>query len=817
MQYLSISQFAFMPVVFLLYGLAFFMLGIAIGLQLFSSSKSPRFQHLIGTPWGTLAVFAILHGTYEIGGAFNLLYGGLVLPLEIIRLYLLPLSFYFLCKFGISYGQDRESSMMRLLPGFLAAVWVILSSALFIRGGLGQGSIANAGILSRYVMGLPGAVMASFALMAGRKAVSAKSRKYLVTAAGTFALYAVALCITQKADFFPASFLNYENFFRAVHVPTQVFRTLFAIIIAFSFIKFFQLSKSFTGIRFKAVLHVIVAVVVPAFCIILLVSYLMSDALLRVSYKENEKLASLAAREIQASLSKVENGLKYNLFFARLNRSIPVEDLLAPFLMENPDIRSIAFFDGNDDVLRVRRDPQSQAINFSRHPDRPRMGNFLSEAPISVFHMGRHDDTSVSMVFPLPRGRIEVLLDLRMLYQSIQNLRTGPDWHVLLADAKGGLVVHGSGREPMRRAVFKLPGARRDNYGKTTAENGRLYNAVEAKIEPIGWSLVTEIPRSEIVEPIFDVFKGLAAGILLIYLSAVAAVIFSLGKVTAPINLIAQRVRSIGRGDLTSAVNIKTGDEVQTLSEEVEKMAVMLVEKKEMEKRLMQTQKIAALGRLVSAIAHEINNPLSVIIWSSQLLLREIRPEERHHQDLRMLEKHALACKKIVDDLLRFTRTDKQANVEVDVNSNLEEALALVGKHFSKSKVSIVMEPDPSSPKVMGDPGRLHQVFLNLTMNAVDAMKNGGGSLTIGTRSFKAEADGGVEITFSDTGCGISPENIERIFDPFFTTKAAGEGTGIGLAVSYGIVSDHNGRMWVESEEGKGSTFHVVLPAVKEG
>jgi signal transduction histidine kinase len=834
MHYLSTSLFAFMPVIFLVYGLAFFMLGVTIAVEKLFSSQERRFVSLIISPWGALAVFAILRGLFAFMGVFSILYGGLVLPLNLIRLLLSPVSFYFLFKFGVSYGQrtavrssenEHEGGThgrfenFGVLPNLLACAWLAFSLFLFIRDGLGQGLLTRLDILASYLIGFPGAIAASLALLEAAGSTNLRARKYLKTASLCFALYGLLLLIGLKTDFLLAYILNYETAYRLFHMPVQVFRTLFAVVITFSLLRFFRLSKDFVSIRLKAVLHVIMAVVIPAFCIILLVSYLMADALLGVSYKTNEKIAYLAAKKIQALLLDTEKSLKYNMLFARIDPTVTAKDFLIPLLGEETDINGVTFFDKDGEIFRAVRNRSSRSTEFSGDAHGQRMRAVLAaltpEAALTDFYMRRYDDANVLMVFPLSEGRIEVLLDLKRLYENTEALRTGKNWHVLLVDDKGGIVMRGSGGQPIKQTGFARHILNRDDFGETAEEDGRLYNAIEEKIDPIGWSLITEIPREDIVAPVFGVFKGLVAGILLVYLSAVAAAISSVRKVTAPINLIAERVKSIGRGDFASLVNIKTGDEIQTLSEEVEKMAKMLVEKKEMEKRLMQTQKIASLGRLVSVVAHEINNPLSVIIWSSQLLLREFKPGDRHHEDLKMLEKHALACKKIVDDLLRFSRTGKQVYIDVDINENIKEALSLIGKH-TKGNISVILDLDPSSPKVKGDPDKLHQVFLNLAVNAVDAMKKDGGTLTVCTRRPGSGAERSVEVTFTDTGCGISPEDRERIFDPFFTTKEAGEGTGLGLSVSYGIVSDHGGEMWVESIEGKGATFHIVFPEFKQ-
>lgn len=827
MHYLSIKLFSFMPIIFFIYGLAFFVLGATIALENVSSGLSTppvRFKQFVRSPWGGLSFFGLLYGLYEFMGSFRILYGGLGIPLTVVRLLVLPASLYFLCRFGVLYGRGRQAaeeagSTGRLnLPNVMAAAWLVVSLFILAGRGFGDRWFAETGVMSRYLLGLPGGLMAAFSLAASAKAAAQGLRKYLIIASFGFALFAAGLLFTNRIDLFPMSVFNYESFYRTVHIPVQVFRTACAVFITIALLMFFRLSRSFSSIRFKAVLHVIIAVVIPAFCIILLVSYLMAESLLKLSYKEDEKLVSLAAHSMESSILDAEKVIKYNMFLARSDQAVSVEDILLPVLGENADIKGVSFFDNDGEIFAAVKTHSSGGIKFSGDEEGKRLRNVLlsltPKAGLADFHMGRHDETSISMVLPLPSGRVEILLDLERLYESAEDLSMGKNWHVLLFDDKGGLVLHGSRRGIIREAVFERPGPDRNAYGMTTVENGTLYNAIEEKIDPIGWSLVAEIPREDIVAPVFGVFKGLVIGILAVYLSAVAVATLAVRRITMPVNLIAKRVKAIGMGDFSSVLAIKTGDEIQTLSEEVEKMAVILIEKREMEKRLIQTQKIASLGRLVAGVAHEINNPLSVVIWSSQLLLRELKPGDSRHEDLKTLEKQALACKKIVDDLLRFSRTGKQVDVAVDINRNIEETLALIGSH-TKGNICLDLDFDPSFPKVEGDPDKLRQVFLNLAVNAVDAMKKEGGTLTVRTRLYDSGPEGAVEVSFTDTGCGIRPEDIERIFDPFFTTKDEGEGTGLGLSISYGIISDHNGRMWVESAEGKGSTFHIVLPALK--
>lgn len=164
-----------------------------------------------------------------------------------------------------------------------------------------------------------------------------------------------------------------------------------------------------------------------------------------------------------------------------------------------------------------------------------------------------------------------------------------------------------------------------------------------------------------------------------------------------------------------------------------------------------------------------------------------------------------------MEDLLKFSRPYKRVDSAVDLNTSIREALALI-PHFLTDKIAIHFPPSPETPSIKGDPDRLHQLFLNLIMNALDAMK-GGGNLTIQVRPLMIGPEAMVEISFRDTGCGIKEEDRRRIFDPFFTTKEMGKGTGLGLSVSYGIVKDHQGDIRVESEIDKGTVFYITFPA----
>lgn len=227
-----------------------------------------------------------------------------------------------------------------------------------------------------------------------------------------------------------------------------------------------------------------------------------------------------------------------------------------------------------------------------------------------------------------------------------------------------------------------------------------------------------------------------------------------------------------------------------------------------MEERIMQSEKLQALARISAGLAHEIGNPLTSISSYVQVL-KEMDLGEFANQSLEVISKHILRISEIIRNISSFAKPSKGEVIPTDVNEVLESSLNLVkfDKRMRDIRISLNLG---SMPRVLVDPNQLFQVFINIILNACDAMPNGG-DLIIETR----EANHYVEISFTDKGIGIPPENLPHIFDPFFTTKD--KGTGLGLAVSYSIVKNFGGEILVSSEVGKGSTFMVRLPAYTEG
>ena len=235
-----------------------------------------------------------------------------------------------------------------------------------------------------------------------------------------------------------------------------------------------------------------------------------------------------------------------------------------------------------------------------------------------------------------------------------------------------------------------------------------------------------------------------------------------------------------------------------------------ITQRRNMEQQLLQADKLASLGQLSAGVAHEINNPLGLILGYTQLMLREEPDSSQKYEDLKTIEKHTRNCKTIVEALLNFARKTETKKVLVDVNCAIEQVLTVIRHQFELSGIAVHAHYDSELPQVLGDTEKLKQVVMNLVMNARQSISKTG-QITISTRYHSTNHK--IAIAVQDTGSGIPPHVLTRIFDPFFTTKPTGQGTGLGLSVSYGIMKEHDGEITVESEPEKGSLFSVTLPA----
>jgi signal transduction histidine kinase len=273
------------------------------------------------------------------------------------------------------------------------------------------------------------------------------------------------------------------------------------------------------------------------------------------------------------------------------------------------------------------------------------------------------------------------------------------------------------------------------------------------------------------------------------------------------------------RAKLAAAtLNIAIAPLVSKDQEQIGRLIIIddVTDRAELEQRLVQADKLTSIGLLAAGVAHEVNTPLAVISTYAQMLAKQVAEDSQKSLILEKIAKQTFRASEIVNSLLNFSRTSTTSFGAVNVNKVVQETLSLLEHQLTKSGIQIQTDMDPNLPAVQGNAGKLQQVFLNLILNARDAMT--AGSTAGGTIELRSWAEGsGARIEVSDTGHGIAPENLHRIYDPFFTTKAARKGTGLGLSVTYGIIQEHGGSIEVFNRRGGGATFRVELPLAVPG
>jgi PAS domain S-box-containing protein len=276
-----------------------------------------------------------------------------------------------------------------------------------------------------------------------------------------------------------------------------------------------------------------------------------------------------------------------------------------------------------------------------------------------------------------------------------------------------------------------------------------------------------------------------------------------------PVKDVEVRLRRSGGDDLLGLFSATVRDAGGATPSGIEVTIKDVTARRMMDSRLQQAEKLASLGQLSAGVAHEINNPLGLILGYTQLIMKEAGAESPSYEDLKVIEKHAMGCKKIVEDLLQFSRSMETSKRPSSINDLLDGVLRVLRGNFSKEGVVLEEQLDPDLPAVTVDAEKMEQVFMNLLINARQAIEKRG---TVRVETAFEPGSGEITVSVSDNGSGIPKEVLPRIFDPFYTTKPTGTGTGLGLSVSYGIVQDHGGGIEVESTPGRGAVFTVRIP-----
>lgn len=326
-----------------------------------------------------------------------------------------------------------------------------------------------------------------------------------------------------------------------------------------------------------------------------------------------------------------------------------------------------------------------------------------------------------------------------------------------------------------------------------------------AWLDEPGWALMLEMDVEEAFAPLKKI-RNLIIIIAIPIFSVVIGVSFLVSRrVSKPIISISNAIKKVASGDHKQRVSVFTDDELGEISRELRKIEH---EREESYEQLLHSERLASVGRIAAGVAHEINNPLSVLSGKLQLLIENCTDNVLLEEYEKLLHLSG-RIEKTVDGLLYFSRQKDMELSNVNINTVIEDSISLVEGQMTTRGIKIVKKYGVKLPLVKISVSQMQQVFLNIIMNAFDSMVDNG-ILAICTKISDDGED--IHMVFEDTGSGVSSKDIDKIFEPFFTTKDPHKGTGLGLSISYGIVKNHKGEIKVESREGKGTIFTVSLP-----
>jgi len=322
-----------------------------------------------------------------------------------------------------------------------------------------------------------------------------------------------------------------------------------------------------------------------------------------------------------------------------------------------------------------------------------------------------------------------------------------------------------------------------------------------------------QVPSSVVYLTARELLSNLkVAALLLFAVAAIASLVFA-RRLSRPLEQLTQAAERVGKGEFEVSVSSKSGDEIGTLSRSFNRMTDELREREiklaGANAALVQSEKLAAFGQLGAGIAHEVKNPLAGILGYAQLTLRKLDTGSPFEKNLKIIETETRRCTEIISNLLQFARQESGNMEPTDINTVVDAALQIVDHQLGVNNVKISREYASDLPICDANANQLQQALMNFAINAQQAMGSDGGNLILRTKNGTG---GEVIIEVEDDGPGIPEDIRSNIFEPFFTTKPAGEGTGLGLSVTYGIIKDHGGDIWIEDVPTGGTRFIVSLP-----
>jgi len=412
--------------------------------------------------------------------------------------------------------------------------------------------------------------------------------------------------------------------------------------------------------------------------------------------------------------------------------------------------------------------------------------------------------------------RMDRLLELCNQSEVFVTFLTDAWGRYLIHPQTGAIIAHNEETIPVPFTELEKMG----NVGMVR-EYRLAQGEVIAGIAPVGIGgllAIAQVPKSAVYLTTRALLTNmLYLSLALLALSALLSIVWS-RLLTRPLERLSQATRELGQGRFDVNVKVSTRDEIRELADSFNTMATELDGRekslKQTQAALVQSEKMSAFGQLGAGIAHEVKNPLAGILGLTQLCLRRLDKESPVYRNLQLVEKETKRCQMIMENLLRFARKEEVAFDTVHIDRVIADTAAIVEHQLSINQVTLQTEVAADLPPVEGNANQLQQVLMNLTINAQQAMKGVPGTIRI---SADLDPQQRLRIRVEDNGPGIPATIRAKIFEPFFSTKPSGEGTGLGLSVSYGIIREHNGEVSVDSTPDQGSVFTIVLPTVNNG
>ncbi|HEU0265805.1 MAG TPA: cache domain-containing protein [Geobacterales bacterium] len=479
------------------------------------------------------------------------------------------------------------------------------------------------------------------------------------------------------------------------------------------------------------------------------------------------------------------------------------------------------------EMIRKAKNSRPGEVLFITYPWRNAvLGDRLPRKKVAAYRYFKEWDWIIAVSGYLEETYEDVAFERRSfeeLKEKIRSKQVGKTGYIFCMDSHGTFMVHpdaegknffnirdDEGHPFIQEMCEKKEGWIRYPWRNQGEKEARMKIVRYVYFPPWDWIVAVGSYEDEFYHEANEIrsqiFGSMLFLIVVIGMMAMAFVFIASQVLTDPINHMISVIRRVKQGRLDERMEVESSDELGELAGAFNRMTAIIKRNKEMEATLAQQGKMASLGVLSSGVAHEINNPLGVILGYAGYVEGKLTPDDPNYKYIHEIKRESKRCKKIVQDLLSYARTPRPVLEPTDLNDLLEQIIDFAANHTDLHNVRIQRSFEPDLPLVQVDGDQMRQVAINLILNAGSAMADGG-VLTIATARH---GETGVAITFSDTGSGIPAENLEMIFEPFFTTKA--RGTGLGLAITRQIVELHQGKIEIDSEMGKGTTVRVILP-----